>query len=156
MQRVSRLINQTRHISLPKPYMYNNMSIFNRSVSNKSGIEAPTQYGDTIFGKIIRKEIPADIVYEDDICLAFNDINPQAPTHILIIPKKAIPRISLANNDDKEILGHLMLCANKIAKDINLDDGYRLVINDGKNGGQTVYHLHVHLIGGRQLTWPPG
>ena len=136
--------------------MYNNMNIFNRNVSNKSGIEPPTQYGDTIFGKIIRKEIPADIVYEDDICLAFNDINPQAPTHILIIPKKAIPRISLANNDDKEILGHLMLCANKIAKDINLDDGYRLVINDGKNGGQTVYHLHVHLIGGRQLTWPPG
>ncbi|XP_057311583.1 adenosine 5'-monophosphoramidase HINT1-like [Hydractinia symbiolongicarpus] len=112
--------------------------------------------GDTIFGKIIRREIPADIVHEDDLCLAFKDINPQAPVHFLVIPKKPISAISKAENSDKELLGHLMLTAAKVAKDLKLDDGYRIVVNDGSNGGQEVFHIHLHVLGGRQLVWPPG
>lgn len=112
--------------------------------------------GDTIFGKIIRKEIPADIVHEDDLCLAFKDLNPQAPVHVLVIPKKPISAISKAENGDKELLGHLMLTAAKVAKDLKLDDGYRIVVNDGSNGGQEVFHIHLHVLGGRQLVWPPG
>eukprot|EP00054_Salpingoeca_dolichothecata_P037856 m.12072 g.12072 ORF g.12072 m.12072 type:complete len:128 (+) comp7950_c0_seq1:142-525(+) len=113
--------------------------------------------GDTIFGKIIRKEIPSDIVFEDEQCLAFKDIQPQAPTHILVIPKKAISGISKAEDDDEGLLGHLLLVARKVAKDVGLaGDGYRLVINDGPNGAQSVYHLHVHILGGRQMKWPPG
>lgn len=111
---------------------------------------------DTIFGKIIRREIPADIVYEDDLCLAFNDVNPQAPTHILIIPKKAIPQISEATLEDQSLLGHLLLTASKVAEQVGLKNGYRLVINNGQDGGQTVYHLHCHLLGDRSLGWPPG
>ena len=111
----------------------------------------------TIFKKIIDKEIPADIVYEDDICLAFKDIDPKAPTHILIIPKKEIPSMAEVSEDDKEILGHLMLTASKVAKDIGVSEsGYRLVANTNNEGGQEVYHLHIHLLGGRQMTWPPG
>ena len=112
---------------------------------------------DTIFAKIIRREIPADIVYEDDMCLAFRDINPQAPTHILIIPKKEIATVADAKEQDKELMGHLVLCATQIAKTEGLaDDGYRLVINCKNNGGQEVYHLHMHILGGRKMTWPPG
>ncbi|MEM8544260.1 MAG: histidine triad nucleotide-binding protein [Cyanobacteria bacterium P01_H01_bin.119] len=112
---------------------------------------------DTIFGKIIRKEIPADIVYEDDFCLAFKDITPQAPTHILVIPKKPIPKLADAVPEDKELLGHLLLTVKAIADQLNLaEDGYRVVINTGQNGGQTVFHLHLHLLGGRSMQWPPG
>lgn len=111
---------------------------------------------DTIFGKIIRREIPADIVYEDDLALAFKDVNPQAPTHLLVIPKKPIPQISLAEPEDEQLLGHLLTVAKKIAADAGLDNGYRLVINNGNDGGQTVYHLHIHVLGGRSLQWPPG
>ncbi|CAG4957922.1 unnamed protein product [Parnassius mnemosyne] len=113
--------------------------------------------GDTIFGKILRKEIPAKFVYEDDQCVAFNDVNPQAPTHILVIPRKPIPQLSKATDDDEQLLGHLMIAARKIAANEGLDKtGFRLVINDGKNGAQSVYHLHIHILGGRQMGWPPG
>ena len=111
---------------------------------------------DTIFGKIIRKEIPADIVYEDDLCLAFRDINPQAPTHILVIPKQTIPKLSDAVNQDKELLGHMLLTVKSIAEQEGLSNGYRVVINTDQDGGQTVFHLHMHLLGGRSLSWPPG
>ena len=111
---------------------------------------------DTIFGKIIRREIPANIVYEDDLALAFKDVNPQAPTHILVIPKKPIPRVSEAVSDDRSLLGHLLLTAKKVAEEAGLEDGYRVVINNGKDGGQTVDHLHLHILGGRQMQWPPG
>jgi histidine triad (HIT) family protein len=111
---------------------------------------------DTIFSKIIRKEIPANIVYENERILAFRDIQPQAPVHIVIIPKKEIPQISMAHEEDQAVLGELLLTAKKIAEQENLDQGYRLVINNGNNGGQTVYHLHLHLLGGRAMSWPPG
>ncbi|MEM1256574.1 MAG: histidine triad nucleotide-binding protein [Cyanobacteria bacterium P01_H01_bin.21] len=111
---------------------------------------------DTIFSKIIRKEIPADIVYEDDLCLAFRDINPQAPTHILIIPKKTIPRLADTTAEDKELLGHMLLTVKSIAEQEELKNGYRVVINTDQDGGQTVFHLHMHLMGGRSLAWPPG
>lgn len=111
---------------------------------------------DTIFGKIIRREIPADIVYEDDLCLAFNDISPQAPVHILVIPKKPIPRLSEAESHDHALMGHLLLTVKRVADQAGLDDGYRVVINTGENGGQTVDHMHLHILGGRPMTWPPG
>ncbi|NJL11041.1 MAG: histidine triad nucleotide-binding protein [Calothrix sp. CSU_2_0] len=111
---------------------------------------------DTIFGKIIRKEIPADIVYEDDLALAFRDVQPQAPVHILVIPKKTIPKLSDAETEDSALLGHLLLTVKKVAELVGLDQGYRVVINTGVDGGQSVYHLHLHILGGRQLNWPPG
>ena len=112
---------------------------------------------DTIFGKIVRKEIPADIVYEDDRCVAFRDINPQAPTHILVVPRKPIARLSDADDDDQALLGHLVLKAAEIAESEGLvDGGYRVVINDGAGAGQSVWHLHLHLLGGRPMAWPPG
>ncbi len=112
----------------------------------------------TIFTKIINKEIPAAIVYEDDLCLAFRDIQPQAPTHVLLIPKKPIVSMAEVRGDeDKMILGHLMITASEIAKSLGLsEDGYRLVVNTNSNGGQTVFHLHIHILGGRALHWPPG
>ena len=111
----------------------------------------------TIFSSIIRREIPADIVFEDDIALAFRDIHPQAPVHVLVIPKKEISGISKAEADDGGILGHLMLVAAKVARQEGLhESGYRLIVNDGVDGGQTVHHLHIHVLGGRQLSWPPG
>jgi histidine triad (HIT) family protein len=113
--------------------------------------------GDTLFGKIIRREIPANIVYEDDLCLAFTDINPQAPTHILVIPKKPIPKLSEAEPEDKELLGHMLLTIKEIAQQQGLhENGYRVVINTGSDAGQTVFHLHMHLLGGRSMEWPPG
>lgn len=111
---------------------------------------------DTLFSKIIRREIPADIVYEDDRCLAFRDITPQAPVHILVIPKKPIPSLADASSGDLDLLGHLLLTVTTIAVSEGLTSGYRTVINTGIDGGQTVYHLHVHLLGGRSLSWPPG
>ena len=111
---------------------------------------------DTIFGKIIRGELPADIVYEDDQCMAFRDMYPAAPTHILVIPRKPIPRLCDATAEDQALLGHLMLTANKIAEQEGLGDKFRLVINNGEGAGQSVFHLHLHIIGGRPLKWPPG
>ena len=111
---------------------------------------------DTIFGKIIRREIPANIVYEDDLCLAFTDVNPQAPTHILVIPKKPIPKLEEAQEDDQNLLGHLLVTVKKVAQQAGLNNGYRVVINNGNDGGQPVDHLHLHILGGRALSWPPG
>lgn len=111
----------------------------------------------TLFEKITAREIPADIVYEDDLVLAIRDINPQAPTHVLIVPKKPIPRIAEANAGDQALLGHLLLKAAEVAQLVGLsENGYRLVINNGCDGGESVPHLHVHILGGRLLGWPPG
>jgi histidine triad (HIT) family protein len=111
----------------------------------------------TIFKKIIDKEIPADILLENENVLAFRDISPKAPVHILIIPKKEIDRISNAEDDDTELLGEMMQTAKKVAQQEGLsEEGYRLVMNCGENGGQEVEHIHLHLLGGRKLTWPPG
>ncbi len=109
----------------------------------------------TVFKKIINRELPAKIVYEDDKCLAFEDINPVAPTHILVIPKKEIPKLSDIEESDKELLGHLLWVIKKIAKERGLE-GYRVCLNVGKEGGQHIFHLHFHLIGGRPFEWPPG
>ena len=111
----------------------------------------------TLFQKICDKEIPANIVHEDDICVAFRDISPQAPVHILIVPRKHIPRIAEATAGDQAILSHLLLTAGNIARSEGVaDSGFRLTINNGPDGGETVPHLHVHLLGGRPLEWPPG
>jgi histidine triad (HIT) family protein len=111
----------------------------------------------TLFDKIIGREIPAAIVYEDDIILAFRDINPQAPTHVLIVPKKPIVRISEAKSDDRSILGHLLLKAAEVADKLGLKQGgYRLVFNNGPDAGEAVPHLHCHILGGRKMNWPPG
>jgi histidine triad (HIT) family protein len=111
---------------------------------------------DTIFGKIIRREIPADIVYEDDLAIAFRDIAPQAPVHIVVIPKQPIPKIADAQPEDRDLLGHLLLTVKLVAEQAGLANGYRVVINNGSDGGQTVFHLHLHILGGRSLGWPPG
>lgn len=111
---------------------------------------------ETIFGKILRREVPANIVYEDDLCLAFTDVNPQAPTHILLIPKQAIAKLDEATEGDRDLLGHLLLAVPKIAAQAGLNEGYRVAINNGSDGGQTVYHLHLHILGGRAMRWPPG
>jgi histidine triad (HIT) family protein len=110
----------------------------------------------TIFQKIIDREIPADIVFEDDHCLAFRDVSPQAPTHLLVIPKKPIVSIAQLADDDAELLGHLWLTIRDLAEQLKLDAGYRVVVNCGEQGGQTVDHLHFHLLGGRAMEWPPG
>lgn len=110
----------------------------------------------TIFGKIISKELPSTIVYEDDHCLAFRDINPQAPTHVLLVPKKEIPRLIDAGPEDQALLGHLMLAAGKIAQQLGAGDAFRLVVNNGAEAGQSVFHLHLHILAGRHLAWPPG
>ena len=113
--------------------------------------------GDTIFGKIIRREIPADIVYEDDDVLAFRDLNPQAPVHVLFVPKKASATLDVATTHDAELLGKLLLAVAAYARSEGLaEKGYRAVINCNEHGGQTVFHLHVHLLGGRHMHWPPG
>ena len=110
----------------------------------------------TIFTQIINKEIPAEILYEDDISIVIKDISPQAPTHLLIIPKKVIPKLSDATDEDQDILGHLMLLAGQIANQLGLDETFRLVVNNGAKAGQSVFHLHLHLLSGRPLNWPPG
>lgn len=111
---------------------------------------------DTIFNKIINREIPADIVYEDDQCLAFRDINAQAPVHILLVPKKSLGMLTESTGDEQSLLGHLLLTASKIAKDEGYGDAFRLVINNGEKAGQTVFHLHIHILAGRNFSWPPG
>ncbi|KAL5010245.1 hypothetical protein ScPMuIL_012550 [Solemya velum] len=110
----------------------------------------------TIFSKIINKSIPADIIYEDDLCLAFNDVSPTAPVHFLVIPKKPISCLDDAELEDQQLLGHLLLVSQNVAAKQNLSNGYRIVINNGRHAAQSVYHLHLHVIGGRQLGWPPG
>lgn len=111
----------------------------------------------TIFEKIGAREIPAQIVFEDDDVLAFKDVNPQAPVHILIVPKRVIPRLAEANESDQQLLGKLLLTAAKVARDLGLSEsGYRLVINSGPDAGESVPHLHLHLLGKRSLAWPPG
>jgi histidine triad (HIT) family protein len=111
---------------------------------------------ETIFSKIIDRKIPARIEYEDDRCLAFHDVAPQAPTHVLVIPKQPIPSLADLEPADEALVGHLVMVATQLAAKLGLGDGYRLVVNCGRDGGQSVDHLHVHLLGGRQLRWPPG
>jgi histidine triad (HIT) family protein len=110
----------------------------------------------TLFSKIIAREIPADIVYEDERCLAFRDINPQAPTHVLLIPKQEIARLADASTADQDLLGHLLLAAGRVARQLGVGDAFRLVVNNGADAGQTVFHLHLHILAGRPLHWPPG
>ena len=110
----------------------------------------------TLFQKICAREIPSAIVYEDDQVVAFKDVNPKAPTHILIVPRQPIPRVAEAGPEDQALLGHLLLKAAEVASKAGLSDGYRLVINNGRDGGESVPHLHVHILGGRPLGWPPG
>lgn len=110
----------------------------------------------TIFSKIIDREIPADVVYEDDLCLAFRDVSPQAPSHVLLIPKKPVSSLDELTDQDAALAGHLMMTVPKVAAILGLSEGYRTVINTGHEGGQTVFHLHIHILGGRNLTWPPG
>ena len=110
----------------------------------------------TIFEKIIAREIPAEIVMENDKLIAFRDVNPQAPVHVLIVPKRALPRLDDATSSDRELLGDLLLAAAEIAKQLKLKSGFRVVINSGPDAGESVPHLHVHLLGQRQLGWPPG
>ncbi|MGE3408225.1 MAG: histidine triad nucleotide-binding protein [Pirellulales bacterium] len=110
----------------------------------------------TIFKRIIDREIPAEIVFEDDRCLAFRDISAQAPTHVLVIPKQEIASLAAVSDEDAPLLGHLLRVATKVAQQLGLQDGYRVVINCGRDGGQSVDHLHLHLLGGRSLSWPPG
>ena len=110
----------------------------------------------TIFGKILRKEIPADIIYEDELCLAFKDISPKAPTHILLIPKILIPKLADAQDKDQELLGHMMITVGKITRMLGIEDAFRLVINNGAKAQQTVFHLHMHILSGRSFNWPPG
>lgn len=110
----------------------------------------------TLFSKIIRREIPADIVYEDELCLAFRDINPQAPLHVLIIPKQEIARLTDAGVGDQALLGHLMLAAGNIARELGMEKAFRVVVNNGADAGQSVFHLHLHLLAGRPFHWPPG
>jgi histidine triad (HIT) family protein len=112
--------------------------------------------GKTVFKRIIDGEIPAKIVYQDDLCLAFHDVAPQAPTHVLVIPKKEIPSLSAAADDDAVLLGHLLSTVRKLAVQLKLDDGYRVVLNCGPLAGQSVDHLHFHVLGGRAMKWPPG
>ena len=110
----------------------------------------------TLFEKIIRREIPADIVHEDELCVAFRDVNPQAPVHVLVVPRKPLDRAANAVAEDGPMLGHLLLTAGKLAAELGCAEAYRLVVNNGAGAGQSVFHLHVHLLGGRPFGWPPG
>ncbi|MEN9652305.1 MAG: hypothetical protein RL303_25 [Verrucomicrobiota bacterium] len=110
----------------------------------------------TLFQKIADKEIPAKLIHEDALCVAFHDIAPQAPAHVLIVPRQAIPRLAEATQSDQALLGHLLLVAGQLARQLGLAKGFRIVINNGPDGGESVPHLHVHLLGGRALDWPPG
>lgn len=110
----------------------------------------------TLFEKIIAGDLPGDILFEDAHCVALRDINPAAPVHVLLVPRKPIPRLCDANDDDQALLGHLMLVASRIAQSEGVGEAYRLVVNNGAEAGQSVFHLHLHIIGGRSLSWPPG
>ncbi|XP_033474460.1 histidine triad nucleotide-binding protein 2, mitochondrial isoform X2 [Epinephelus lanceolatus] len=150
---------RTAHLSRLHRVCQAERPLCTRSDEVRLAEEASKKYGSpapTIFSKVIDKSIPADIIYEDDKCLAFRDVNPQAPVHFLVIPRVPIPRISEVKDDDTELLGHLLVVAKNVAKQESLKEGYRVVINDGKHGAQSVYHLHIHVLGGRQMKWPPG
>ncbi|TSM85970.1 Histidine triad nucleotide-binding protein 2, mitochondrial [Bagarius yarrelli] len=163
-----RAVTQRRVLGLSPAFVYNlqrhalkvqNFCFSSHNDEVNLAEEASKKYGSpapTIFSKIIDKTIPADIIYEDNKCLAFRDISPQAPVHFLVIPRTPIPRISEAHDEDAPLLGHLLVVAKNLAEKEGLSDGYRLVINDGKHGAQSVYHLHLHVLGGRQMQWPPG
>ena len=110
----------------------------------------------TLFSKIIDREIPADLLHEDDRCVAFRDIDPKAPVHFLVVPRKAIPRIGASGEGDEELIGHLVRTGAALARKEGLEKGFRVVINNGPDGGESVPHLHVHILGGRALQWPPG
>lgn len=118
-------------------------------------VKPPVPDADTIFDKIIRRQIPADIIYEDERCLAFNDVSPQGPVHFLVIPKRRIAKLEDGTAADEPIFGHLMQVAGALGKE-RAPEGFRMVVNNGEHGCQTVFHLHLHVIGGRQLGWPPG
>jgi len=124
--------------------------------SNRLSLRRAMSEETTIFDKILDGSIPATFIHQDDKCVAFNDVAPQAPVHFLVIPRKRISMIEKAEDGDGELLGHLMLTARKVAKEQGLEKGYRVVINNGVEGCQSVYHLHIHVLGGRQLNWPPG
>lgn len=126
------------------------------NMSEEAAAQAGRPTGPTIFDKILDGTIPASFIHEDDKCVAFKDVNPQAPVHFLVIPRKRIAMLEEADDDDGAILGHLMLTARKVAKEQGLAKGYRVVINNGVEGAQSVYHLHIHVLGGRQMSWPPG
>ncbi|CAK9322837.1 unnamed protein product [Citrullus colocynthis] len=145
-------------LSVLSSHISHSISISMASSEKEAALAAVPSDSPTIFDKIINKEIPSTVVFEDDKVLAFRDIAPQAPTHILIIPKvkDVLSGLSKAEERHTEILGHLLYTAKLIAKQEGLDDGFRVVINDGPSGCQSVYHLHVHLLGGRQMNWPPG
>lgn len=110
----------------------------------------------TLFQRIADGEIPAKLIHEDALCVAFHDLAPQAPTHVLIVPRKPLPRVAEASGDDQAMLGHLLLVAGRLSRQLGLAQGFRVVINNGPDGGESVPHLHVHLLGGRPLDWPPG
>lgn len=119
--------------------------------------EPPTaEVTETLFTKIMGGSIPAEFLYQDDQCVAIRDVNPTAPVHFLVIPRRILTQLSTATEQDKALLGHLLWVAQSVAKEQGLDEGFRVVINDGKHGCQSVYHIHVHVVGGRQLNWPPG
>merc|ERR1711973_88122 len=142
------------HQSRPKNRRRNNTTMASEVEKAISASKAPAQ--ETIFSKIIDGSIPAKIIYRDEKCLAFHDVSPQAPVHFLVIPIKPIPTLDDASEDDEQLLGHLLYTAKKVAKEQNLSNGYRLVINNGADGAQSVFHLHIHVLGGRQMQWPPG
>ena len=129
---------------------------YQKNLLHCSGVALSFRIMKTLFEKILDGEIPSKIVYRDDVCAAINDINPQAPTHVLLFPVKPIERLAKAEDCDAEILAHLMLTVPKIAKLCDLDDGFRVVINNGLMAGETVPHLHIHILGGRPFHWPPG
>uniref|UniRef100_A0A1I7RL75 HIT domain-containing protein n=1 Tax=Bursaphelenchus xylophilus TaxID=6326 RepID=A0A1I7RL75_BURXY len=147
----------TRFVRL-QPFLSQHRRFLCQKMSDevKKAQTADPNVQDTIFGKIIRKEIPAKIIYEDENVLAFHDVSPQAPVHFLVIPKKPITMIEKAGKEDEALLGKLFLAAKDVAKTVGLENGYRIVVNNGKEGCQSVYHLHLHVLGGRQLNWPPG
>jgi len=126
------------------------------NLKTRSNLEEVGDLTDCLFCKIANKELPSEIVYEDDDVLAFRDIKPQAPVHVLIIPKRHIASLSDLTEDDKDAMGHLMFVASKLAGDLGIGEGFRVVVNCGKDAGQSVFHIHMHLLGGRSLGWPPG
>jgi histidine triad (HIT) family protein len=132
------------------------MGFINQLIPLQSSVKIMDQPKETIFSKIIRREIPTDIVYEDNLAIAFRDINAQAPIHILVIPKEPIVQLSDIESKDHALMGHLLLTVKRVAEQVGLSNGYRVVINNGSDGGQTVSHLHLHILGGRQMKWPPG
>lgn len=146
----TQLWRKSRRFAYSIPRAMSSEEEASRKVQERSGL--------TIFDKIISREIPAKIIHEDESCLAFDDVNPQAPVHFLVIPKPrdCLTRLSKAQERHKELLGHLMYVAQELAKVKGLDEGFRVVVNDGPKGCQSVYHLHLHVLGGRQLNWPPG